>query len=350
MTRWSLAIILLSCWGCIDTLDLEVPSIAGRLVIDGFVERGQNNYHFLVTVSSSQPTDESAILELRSANIEIWMDGDPTFSLSNGESTMVPIHQFHEMFGGAPETAQFRVRVQTGSATYESSDQRILDNPSSSQLGVTVETRSIINDADNIVEKDFAMLTIDAKLDNARNEKVSLRWEVSGVYIWPEVAWTDNPFFNPKICYLEHRRADSQVHLINATEVSGNEIRGFVLDDLEVDLRFARAYVYTVLQKTLTPEATSYWTQISSGVQREGSIFDVPAGRAASNITNIDDPEEAVLGFFYGTAIDTVRMLASPGDVGFPRSACAIDPANPACCDCLLIPNASATKPPYWPG
>ena len=90
--------------------------------------------------------------------------------------------------------------------------------------------------------------------------------------------------------------------------------------------------------------------------ERSGNIYDVFPGRIRTNIINETNPEEIVNGYFHVSEADTVRLLVSPGEVGFPRSLCAlwqepeiIDPdSSDPCQDCLNVAGSSLIRPSYW--
>ncbi|MDH3651273.1 MAG: DUF4249 domain-containing protein [Saprospiraceae bacterium] len=344
--------LVLVSQGCIDTLDIELPiEDQNRLVVEGFVERGKDVYVFFVTVSGTQATSETPLRNLQEAQIEIIVDGSPSITLVNAEPRSMGIDEFHQSYGGDAETAVFRLRVQARGQTYESQDQSIIESPPVGSLSMTTTTRSELNSVENIVENSFVELRIDAPVLNDQNQRVSMRWDVSAVYEYAEVAWTDNPFFQTKSCYVDDRPRNSNFSLVLASEVRGEEVRGLMIDEINLGGKFNRGYYYTVLQRTLTDQAADYWNQIALSGTREGSIFDVPAGRLASNINNISQPDESVLGYFYGSAVDTLRLLVRAADVNYPRGPCpldgAIDETNP-CCDCLRLQNSTTERPHYW--
>ncbi len=358
MRSWIVGTLLLSFTSCVDTLDPGISTdLHGRLVVEGFVERG-DYYHFLVSVSNTLAAYKPSFAEPLSAEIDILLNGTPTISLTNGQSTLIEVDRFHQMYGGQPENARFRLRVTSGGETYESTDQRIWSSPGASALRIHLQARTVLNNNGKLVDRDFVILKAASTLRNQFEEKVSLRWEVSGEYIWAEPESQD-PEHPSKVCYLQDERVgDHAINLVNAHEVLGDSLPELDIDVIPVDSKFSRGYYYTVLQKTLSPQATEYWTQVAKNTEREGSIFDTPAGQTTSNITNVQGPDEAILGYFYGTALDTIRLLVQPHEVGSPRTRCEIiqlteeerdEGETDECDDCLDIPNSTDKRPHYWP-
>ncbi len=348
MTRWLLGLSALCCISCVDTLDVDPPANTyGRLVIEGFVERG-DQYHFLVHVSGTYPTDGIERTQYPDAEVKILLNGTTAISLTNGVSTFMDIKQFHDMYGGEPESAKFSLRATIGADTYESDEQRILENPGAADLQTELKTRAVLNDIGRLVDKNFVALKADARIKNDQNEAVSLRWDVSGVYIYEELE-PKTPQGPRRQCFLNDIRDDNSISLIDATDLKGDVVAGLLIDEVPVNAKFSRGYVYNVLQKTLSRDAARYWSQIKANSSRTAGIFDTPVGQVAGNLRHVQDADKTVLGYFYGTAIDTLRIYVDPSEVGRPRTSCEIiyDPGY--CRDCRRVPGSTDQRPHYWP-
>jgi hypothetical protein len=348
-----LLLVMMLALGCIDTLDIDLPNDrADRLVVEGFVERGEHDYVFFASVSTTQPVSEAPAITRLPATINILANGSPTLEIINGVPTQIGIDEYHQQFGIVQETVQFRLRVNVRGKVFESTDQAIIPSPAEGHLSFTRTIRNELNEIENIVQRPYIQLRVNAPLVNDEGAKVSMRWDVSGVYQFVEIAWTDNPFFQTKSCFVYDRLTNSQFSVLQGDEVSGDMVEGFMIDELFLDSRFYIGYYYTVLQRTLSDQAADYWNQIVLSGSREGSIFDVPAGRLNSNIRVVDGEQEDVVGYFYGTAVDTLRMLVRGTDVDQPRSPCpqedSGDTSSDPCCNCLLLHNSTTMRPHFW--
>ena len=105
--------------------------------------------------------------------------------------------------------------------------------------------------------------------------------------------------------------------------------------------------------------AYNYWNQISQVIDRDGNMFEPPAGRILSNFRNVEDNSQAenAYGYFFATQIDTSRLYVAPEDVGAPTAYCPWPVAQISspgscprfpCCDCLLENGSQLSKPTYW--
>ncbi|MBK8506229.1 MAG: DUF4249 family protein [Saprospiraceae bacterium] len=343
-------LMLLFLPGCIDTIEIDLPSTSsGRLVIEGFVEQSPDIYRFLVTVSRSNAINSDAADLRENASIGLVYNGQIIRSLINGQEDTISIDLFHQLYGGDPRTAKFNIWVQTSDGgLFEAIEQPVLRTPQGSTVQLKFEVRPELNDIENLVERGYVKVLVNSPLNNDFGDRVSFRWDVSGVYYFPEVAWTDNPFFYTKNCYVKDFIPFNEVNVLNGSKISGPEVREFEICETPADFRFASGYYFTVIQKSMDASAAEYWDQIRQSIEREGTIFDPPVGAIRTNIKQIGGSEQDVLGYFYTAGIDTLRHLATREESGKQRHLCAFETVSEACCDCLLIVNSSLEKPFYW--
>ncbi|MCB0688364.1 MAG: DUF4249 family protein [Saprospiraceae bacterium] len=335
---------------CLDTINIDLPNDeAGRLVIDGLVERSPDIYRFVVNVSRTRDLNTEGIDNLESATILLLYNGTPIFELVNGEEDTISIVAFHEQYGGNLEEAYFNIRVLTPDGNmFESESQKILNSPKESSIKLSYEIRAELNDRENVVQRGYVKVGISTPIINQTGERVSFRWDVSGVYEFREVAWTDDPFVNVKTCYVKDFLPGNKVNVLKSSEISGDYITDFEIAALPGDHKFASGYYFTVVQKTLDEAAAIYWDRVRQSIDREGTIFDAPVGANNSNIQQVSGDPVEVLGYFYTAGVDTLRHLSTREETGKQLHLCAYATVSDACCDCLLLVNSSLSKPLYW--
>ena len=118
--------------------------------------------------------------------------------------------------------------------------------------------------------------------------------------------------------------------------------------ETQADHRFYSGFLFTVVQRALDATASDYWQQIKSAIEREGTIFDVPPGSVNTNIRSLSAGAPEVLGYFYGTSVDTLRKLATRKETGEQSHLCRFQLLESPCCSCLDLLFSSLEKPPYW--
>jgi hypothetical protein len=134
----------------------------------------------------------------------------------------------------------------------------------------------------------------------------------------------------------------------------GETARPFVAAK-EANKIFGEVVFFNLYMETLSPEAYKYWNKVSQLITQSGSVFDPPPGVIRGNITNLSNPEELVLGYFYAAPEDTTRVKVYASDFlpyeinpycGAPGLPPIPRPAE--CCNCTILPGASTEKPFYW--
>ena len=345
------AMISLGILACVDTIDIELPlAEGGRLVIEGSVERGPDEYLIRASVRRTAQRVQEIVLELETADIFLLLNEEEVLELPNNEEVRMSIDSFHNQLGATPTTARFRIRaVLPNGQVYESEDQQVLNPPSGGKLEINLLEREELNSAGILFQEEYVELFVSTPLQNDQAEQLSLLWEVSGMFEFREVAWTNDPGFFPAICYVPVEASPDEISVISATDASGPFLSQFKLTEIEANSRFQSGYYFTVLQKALDIQAAEYWKQVAASIRREGTIFDPPPGRVISNIRNPRNPSDEVLGYFFAAGIDTLRYLATPEETGEQLHTCVVEPRHPVCCDCLeTFFYGSTNKPHYW--
>jgi len=336
--------------GCIDSIDIALPeAVEGRLVIEGSVDRTVNKYIFSVFVTRTSAIDESLERYREPAKIHLLYQGVTIFELTNGEALTMPIDAFHTTYGGQPQDTRFKIVVEAEGQQFESSEEEILEAPAPGDFSTNVITREELNDREFILERDYIELRISTDLRNTAGDPVSLLWDVQAHYQFQEIVWDeDDFFFFPKICYVFEPNRSNEISFINALRTSRDRISEFKINEKLADYKFHSGHLYQVIQRTLDANAAEYWEQVAQGIQREGTIFDDPPGRAISNITDTTDPDTEVLGYFYAAAVDTLFKLAKPNETGTQRHLCAQILRPSPCCSCLDISGSALDQPKNW--
>lgn len=337
--------------GCLDTIELDLPSqSSGRLIIEGSIERS-DSYHVRVAVRRTFENEDVILLPDEDPVITLMVDNIEAFSLQNNQPVTLPISAFHENYGGDLNSA-FHIEVSMPDGnTYQSEPERIIESAPSGVVSSGYAVRTELNNQNNIVEADYVEAFISAPLVNDDGKKVSMRWDLSGAFEYREVPCDDNPFFMSRSCYVDVLNRKNEVNILIGSETGGDQINKLKIGEAVADYKFWSSYYFTVVQKTLSDRAAEYWSQIASSISRSGTIFDVPPGRVSTNIFNTSDVNQDVLGYFYASAIDTLRHRVPRENVGEQLHQCAHEdfPRPGHCCDCASTYGAETLiKPSYW--
>ena len=217
-----------------------------------------------------------------------------------------------------------------------------------------------------------------------------IRWELTETYEFhnPNMEafiytnrWTVRPLpeeDNPKVCYITS--ALPAIHSLSTKDLSfGSFSKAFDFvpnDQLEQKLIFK--YSLLVRQYSTGPEGFHYWNEIGMNLQGQGSMFDRQPPLLKSNICNIADESEKVLGFFTMSGVQETRGFAQeipgpsspdpyyclPVDRGpgsnsptytpffFARATydgvTVYEEVNHHCVDCREYKGSTNLKPAFW--
>lgn len=79
--------------------------------------------------------------------------------------------------------------------------------------------------------------------------------------------------------------------------------------------KFKYRYSVLIKQNALTKRAYDYWSILGSNTEDIGSIFDKQPSNFESNIVNVSNPEDAVLGYFSVFSETEKRIFIDPSEV-----------------------------------
>ena len=245
------------------------------------------------------------------------------------------------------EGQRYRVEVSLSDGTAIESDwDEVMPAPAAGNLNwqfTEVETEG----ANGVISlRPGIAFSVDGPLLTSTGDAAQIRWEFIDAY-----RITDNL---DSICYVENQHRAGQVILLDGTEVGGDAVQNYPLFSDLIGLKLIEGYYLTAYQQSLSPDAFDYWKEVQLLLEREGTVFDNPAGRVATNLRNTTDSTGIVYGYFSAYQQDTIRLFVSRGDMGNLASYCPRPPTNQPfppitiCDNCIDALGASYEQPFYW--
>jgi hypothetical protein len=149
-------------------------------------------------------------------------------------------------------------------------------------------------------------------------------------YIWDGSEFQDYTpqLYGFKICYLTDRLENFQVG--SSSMMGSNEIRQQPLHFVSNHTpRLQEQYSLLVAQHSLSYGAYLYWDKMIAQSVDAGGLFETQPSKTTGNISNINHPEEKVLGYFFVSQVKEKRITLSE-DFEFPIVGfdCPLDTAN----------------------
>jgi len=349
-----LSLIILFLPTCIDEITIDTPEGAeSAIVVQGSLVYGNPtiieidisrlfNFKFLSlnTAFASAGWIENDLGQ----RVDIKRRGDGTFR------TAIPLDDpdFEIDFDRI-----YQIGVLMGDGrTFTSSPEPLHRVPEIDSIGFEIGSQFV----PSLLDPELSILDSVAKFSvytplqvNAESERRHLKWRYSRTYQVTEFPFPDEQ----KTCYIESEVGVFAPKSFDPTSGDGDYLSGFEIFRQRPAHHFNEGYVFSLYQESLSEGAFRYWNLIEQLLLRDGNMFEAPAGRLITNISNPDDPKDSVYGYFYATQRDTVRRYISPGFFNNPPMYCpnfiGVEQPPKVCTDCLTGELGSQDTPPeYW--
>ena len=196
-------------------------------------------------------------------------------------------------------------------------------------------------------------IEIYSKFTDPEDELNFYAWFVKGVYIlntFPELYVERGPFGNPlprpkdccSKCFVSESVKQTIFTILKDNLSNGQEnIQkvGFITDD---GGRFQTKYMVAIEQISLTKEAFSFYSLLNNQISIDGDIFDPPPAKISGNIINLDNPDEAVIGYFHASDVSNYALFVEANFLDESQLPRQIND------DCRLIDNSTVEEPIFW--
>ncbi|WP_113925154.1 DUF4249 domain-containing protein [Cognataquiflexum aquatile] len=152
----------------------------------------------------------------------------------------------------------------------------------------------------------------------ATQDPIYLRWTVEETYFWPLV-WLKGTGFPPPPpppCFISDAIEPNRLNLFDGSGTSTRKAT-FVMGKRMVDNSFLYPFFFSVKQLSINREAYEYWEKIKIVINNQGSLFDIPPAPVFGNISNVEDRNEIVLGYFEVAKTKVTRINTTRADVPF---------------------------------
>lgn len=345
---------------CSEVIDLKTENKEGALVVYGRITNGTLGNEIALSRSTMAGLPPRAV---SGALIELLDDQGNTGRYIEGEEGT---YNFDGSLTGIPGQA-YHVRIQLADGTVYESVPEIMP-----ELSARDTLKYVLQDIEEIssqgVSTTRSVITIfaDTEIMDPRTD-LFIKWNIEEVYSFQQafLPLHNFPFYNRNTCYVREELEQQRVLLYDGSELRATSIADQRVVDRTIDDDFRGVHYFNYIQQSLTAGAHNFWQGLDRNVNRVGSIFDQPPGALSTNLFNVNDPAEDVLGYFEVMAADTARLritnaivdrffptpCVSPPEVEATRFMCfrCIERLfEPECLDCLLIPKSTLTRPVYF--
>ena len=249
------------------------------------------------------------------------------------------------------EGIYYHLEITVSGAKYTSEPEKMPEVVGEDELGYTFD-RGVFK---NNPETSFISINTKVTLPE-QNKGYYLRWDVDEAYYW-DLTFFPNPFNQPPPdCYVFGFPDPERITLLNG-DLIGNSVTSSlqVVAERVIDESFLSRHYFNVRQVSISKSAYEYWRKVRELVNNKGSVFDSPPAPIYGNISNLDDEEEVVLGYFEVARVAQTRIYTTRADVPFfEPEVCTYSPTRPyddypkTCLRCSEFPSSSGETPHWW--
>lgn len=349
-------LLILSLSACISEIDLSTdPAGLDKLVVFGdFTDTGSAHRVRLTHPNKYGVAKSEDIIDAKVALYDDQgnkADYTPVYVVENGETALYYQMPAGVLIGEPGHSYYLNIELANGK-TYRSIPQNMPLKLEADSIVVRGKVVKEVGTTGTITDERRAFVSVANTLP--AQTPYYLRWDAFSVYYFREVP-LNVPLPPPtRECYISEFFNKQVIATAVLSGPTGTSIENEI-GSKYVDHAFESSVYFTVIQKSITPEAQRYWEQIKKIATPQGTVFDAPPGTVRGNVVNVDDPNDYALGFFEVASVDTIRRQYFNGDLGADYrvgSFCAtgnpFTSGRPECTDCLIFPNSTTAKPHYW--
>ncbi len=343
--RCVMLVVAMTPLACLQKLDLNIPRMERQsLHVEAKLIRGEPsvisveiNTIFDLTPGSFAPVDVRSVhlLDEFGSRLEIPRVGSGTYYLALEENGPIQV-RIGDSYAMEILTQRDELIISAMDKLYA------LGDPS--ELTAYRFERDFKDRFDEFIKQPFIGFDLNVKIlqSSQTNRGEHFRFEVERTY-----RVTDNL---DQVCYVsQFFNLDNEITL---TTSNLREDRDLILPVIGVFISsfHAEGYYLNLHQQSLSPRAYQYWHSIQQVLNRNGNMFEAPAGKIRSNFQYQDDPKREIFGIFYATDTTIFRKYISPEFADFPLQRCPPPPPGnlDVCNDCLSLPRSQLDKPTFW--
>ncbi|MFW5760254.1 MAG: DUF4249 domain-containing protein [Cyclobacteriaceae bacterium] len=286
---------------CIDPYNPpEIVAEQEYLVIDGVFHPGEiNQVHLSYTQNL---IDEEAPEQVTNAAVSLEVKGDQSYSYEN-----IGNGNYQLMVVDIPFNTEVRLRVDNNGKEYVSAYVPVLPTPEIDSISFKAEEDGM----------QFFVNTGDPQ-----NDTWYYRWEYTDTWQFSSVfsSWFEyvNNEVRPRtesIYFCWNSTNSTNIYVTSTNNLSRDIVSMYPLHKVPANSERLRIkYSLLVKQNALTREAYDYYRELRTNTENLGTLFDPLPFQLNGNFTNVDDPAEPVIGFFYASETTEKRIFVNSGD------------------------------------
>ncbi len=308
VTAGLLCVTALTLITCLEPYHSPNSGSGGNLVVDGFLLGPADTTTIRLNRTTQVGVDAQPIVETGA-----------TIRIEGSDGSQYPLIEqqpgTYSAVGLPVESANFyRLHITTANKSDYTSDMVPFRNtPSIDSIYWTYEDGTVnirVDTHDSRKETTYYMWRFTETWSYHSAYKSTVRFDAGTVY----QRTPSELIFN---CWKSEH--STSVLLGSSAQLSEDFIHGQILNPVPlISDRFGTLYTINVSQYALTKDAFEYWQQLKKNTENIGTIFGPQPSQIISNIHNVTNSGETVVGYFSACSLSRQRIWIANEDV--PRS------------------------------
>jgi hypothetical protein len=300
---------------CIDPYSLKLNEFESLLVVDALLTNENRSYQVkLSRTNEAQYIEPSmvfgALVTIRDENGNNSLLQETTEGIYNTDSLLFQGETGHSyiLYIKTPEGSEyesepcFMYPVQQIESVYFNKDQEILNNGSETQEGIRMFIDSESSDDNKyfrwVYNEWWKVIVPDPKKFNYIND--STIFEVDQI---------------KQVCWRNNRSDEILIQSTESGQTNRIEKKPILFIASDKSDRLLIQYCIEVKQLSISKMEFEFWDHMKQINASGGDIFEKQPFPIVSNIQNISNPEETVLGYFQVSAVSQKRVYISANDI-----------------------------------
>ncbi len=302
--------------GCISPYEPDFKGEEGLLVVDGSLIKGNETQ--VVVISKTSPITLPEYLPVENCNVRIT-DNNGTEFVFDEESPGKYVAHIDDALLSYDNQYKLSFTTSTGDV-YESNFQELLETAAVDSIyGIREFHYSPKTEAETNSGLQF-YVDLDAPVQASRFYRWVLEetWEsfleksIWGVYDGQTIE-RFYPADSLQHCWKTKDVAG--LYSASTVQLSANRIKKVPLHFVESSSeKLFVTYCATIKQYALNAEAYDYWYEKERELKESGNIYAIQPSQPKSNIHNINNPDELVMGFFWVSSFTIKRVFVKKPD------------------------------------
>jgi hypothetical protein len=326
--------LISSCFeGCVDPYRPDIDDNQQSIIIDGILT-DKEGYHY-IHVSRSVSFESHENMPVQGCVVEVCDDEENSIHFYESEPGLYEqwINQEYLKTG-----KKYKLRVTVADTVYESRYETMLPCPPLDIVYYEIEKRGTSDPENDIYGIQFYTDLV-APTGSQRNYRWELEetWEYHAEYLirW----WKDSKGINhdrasstDSVFFCWSTKPIHEIYTVTMKHITGDSLSRIPLRYVSNETnRLKVKYSLLIKQYSLSDTAYYYWNQLKKQNEETGGLYETQPARIHGNISNINDDNEIVLGFFNVSGLSEKRIFVTEHFHFFPPDY-----------NCILVPPEEA--------